>query len=484
MASQVLGGVENRCGETDLDGGRYRVADLPDGTYVVTTATAQGYLPGVSGNGHAVVVPAGQEVKNVDFKLEPGGARLEGIVVDATGGPIHAAHVAISFGEPAVRTVSVDSQPDGHFVVWLAPGWVALTATATGYALARASHVAPSRDLVIRMTPGSSIRGTVLAADSEKPVPRVEVRAIQQDGAISAVNPSGISDSDGRYTLVGLEAGAYALLAEGDGWRGEGKGRLGIGIAQTTEDVVVTVSRAAAVTGQVFLRSGEPCTRGTVSLGPPGFTDSPFDPPSASSSIATPSYGRVPLVPQVVSRIDEMGTVRFRAVPPGSYHAVVQCGDQVLMDGPTTVEVAQANVDGLAWHVAPGLALVVHLVDEANQPLGGTRFRLTWPDRGPGHRRTSMELPTDTRGTYETQSTLYPGTYLVEPDIGYEGTPLSVDLRDGLGQARSGLSTQRHRIHRSHRPIAGRSTHRRRAGNGQEQGTIGRWLGSFRSSPA
>jgi hypothetical protein len=45
-----------------------------------------------------------------------------------------------------------------------------------------------------------------------------------------------------------------------------------------------------------------------------------------------------------------------------------------------------------------------------------------------------MELTTDARGTYQTERTLYPGTYLLEPASGYEGTPLSVDLRDAQGK--------------------------------------------------
>jgi hypothetical protein len=143
-------------------------------------------------------------------------------------------------------------------------------------------------------------------------------------------------------------------------------------------------------------------------------------------------------VPQVVAGIDETGAVRFRAVPDGTYRAEVLCDDHVLVDGPTTVEISATRVPALEWRVAPGLKLVVHVVDGTNRPLGGANVRATWPDRGLGLPPAAMMLTTDPNGRFETPSNLYPGTYLLEP-YAYEGDPVSVELREGMGTVEATL---------------------------------------------
>jgi hypothetical protein len=432
-AYRTLGGVETHCA-LSVAGGHYRIAELPAGSYDVSAAAA-GYLPAFAGKERGIVVSAGQETANIDLALEHGGARLTGLVADATGGPIPGARLAIAFGAGMSRSLSLETDADGHFTAWLTPGRVQLVVNADGYAAVITGHIAPSHDLVIRLVPGSTLRGRVVAADDKRPVAGVDVRAVCDHCFNSVASPDAVSGKDGSFTIVNLDPGNYLLSAEGDGWRGHAADPLSVGLAQTIDDVVVVARRVHAVTGTVKGRDGAPCTRGAVSLGPPEAGTSMFDPPSTATA---PSAAAIS-VPALVASIDVTGSVRFRAAPSGTYHVVVECEDQVFVAGPTTLQVAEANLDDVAWQVAPGLKLAVRVVDEADRPLAATAFFYTSPDRGAGVARNTVMQLTDANGRAETPSHLYPGKYLLEPYTGYDGDPVEVDLREGMGRVEATL---------------------------------------------
>jgi hypothetical protein len=429
-AAQALGGSATQCVATAANG-HYSFAQLAPGAYDVS-ASAAGYLSGFVGKERGTIVRASRETAGVDFVLESGGAHLAGVVLDATGGPIPGANIAISFGEALLRRLVVRADKDGHFDAWLTPGRVGLLATADGYASVLVGHVAPSSDLVVRMTPGSSIRGRVVSAGKATPVPEVQLHAVCDHCFSSAASPSAVSASDGSFTLKNLEPGVYSLIAEGDGWRAPREPQLRIGLAETIDDVVVVVHPVPSVSGTVALRDGSACTRGAVLLGPPDVTvEAPTTAPA--SGVAPPH------VPQLTAAIDERGMVRFRSVTAGTYQVVVECEDRVVVDGPTTLQVASSNIDGLEWHVKPGLQLTIRVVDGAERALGDTPFLYTTPARGNDSVGSTIIQMTDASGVAETPSHLTPGKYIIEPYTGYVGEPVEVDLREGSGRVEARL---------------------------------------------
>jgi hypothetical protein len=423
----VLGAPQSTCAESD-DHGHYVIDDLLPGAYFVQ-ALADGFLPASARDGQPIVLAAGELVTNVDISLDRGGARLIGHVIDVTGGPVPGAVIEATFGIPA-RSVSVTSGPDGSFALSAPRGLVAVDAVASGYTPAHASQVAPSTDLVLEMVPASTVRGVVATGDGQ-PVSGVEVRAIPLLGADSPTNPSAVSDSAGEFSIEAMETGEYGLKATGDGWLGQSEAPIKLGIAQSLSGVKVRVWHAAQVRGRVAsARGDEPCKQGTVTIGQRGVAASPYDPPAVVSELSGPG----PPVPQAIAPIAADGSVHFRGVVPGPYHVVVQCSDHVLVDGPSNIDVPQTGLDALSWKVAPGLGLIVHVVDDANQPLSGAPFRLTWPERGAGAPPIVMPLTTDAAGRYETPGVLFPGTYTLVPEAGFDGDSVRVPLQEGMGK--------------------------------------------------
>jgi protocatechuate 3,4-dioxygenase beta subunit len=428
VSSEASAQPRPHCVQTDSKG-RYRAALVAGGYHV--SAEAAGFAPAAAREGKAIFVGAGHSEAGVDLVLSPGGAKFAGRVLDATGGPIAGAAIRVTRMERAPHhTISVETSQEGRFTVWVEPGSVTWMAEAIGYASARGYRVAPTRDLVIELTPASSVQGEVVAADDGTHVPGVEVRAVPLGITSAAIYPSVTSNTEGEFTLQGLEPGAYNVTAQGPGWWSQSAAPLKIGLAERVEHVVVTVSPVAQVFGRVLVGSSDqPCQQGTVALGPSiAGMPTPFDPPDSKLQ---PGDAKVP---SLQANIEADGRVHFRAVPAGRYHAVVRCVDALLHEGPTTVDVERKDVGGLVWRVDAGARLVVHFVDETDRPVAGARGVILFPARRPGDQRTAMGLLADADGKTEYPGSLYPGTYTIRPDSGYDGDPVDVELRDGKDQ--------------------------------------------------
>ena len=428
LALESVGAPAPACVQTD-DKGRYVIPGLFPGGYALT-AEAEGFMPGAAAEGKPIVLGSGESKSGIDIVLEEGGAKLAGLVLDATGGPVPGATIRAIRVTPPSKALAVTANREGRFVVWVMPGPVTIIGEAVGYASARTLRTAPSSDVVLTLTPGSNISGDVVTTSDETAVANVEVRAVAAGGWASPMHPSGTTNADGAFTVHGLEPGEYSLVAEGVGWRGSSASPVQIGLAESLDHVRIHVSSAVFVSGKVVLRSsGEPCQQGSVTLGPTSpWMTSPFDPPSGAGETTVSN------VPTMVAPIEPNGEVHFRAVTAGAYHVIVQCPDKVFSEGPKTLEVRGADVQDVTWKVDDGLGMVVHVVDEAERPVPGAPFVLVWPASAPGAPTAMMPLWVDSAGRCEVPGVLYPGTYTVQPERGYDGTPVPIELRAGAGR--------------------------------------------------
>ena len=426
VMSDMLGAQHVSCVDSGGEG-HYFIALPATGAYWIT-AEAQGFRPRAEPSAGPIVLKWGDNQRGVDILLEHGGTKLAGLVQDAMGGPIHGAIVRATHIDPPHSTVAVLSKDDGQFVAWVEPGTVALDAEAVGYVPVRMSRIAPSSDAVLTLIPGSTIVGSVIAASDGRPIGDVEVEASRSGGSSFLTRRSATSGSDGAFRIEGLEPGSYKFLAAGVGWRGETMTPIKVGFAQHVQDVVVAVSNAPIASGRVVLAAdGSPCQSGKVSLGPIG-VQSVYDPPSVDE----PAIGerQRSAVPSLTSAIEADGSVRFRAIVPGTYHVTVQCIGHILSGGPTILEIPITGAHDLLWQVDRGIGLVVHVVDETGSPLPGARFRMKWPVSRRGDRRLSMQVATDANGSYEFDGYLYPGSYEISFSNENAGEPLIVNLRD------------------------------------------------------
>ena len=224
-------------GATGADG-TYTIAGVTPGPYVVgfgRTGVSPNYVPqyydGQSGLGSARVVTAtdGQTTSGIDAAMQPG-AELEGTVTDvSTGSPLASALVTV-YDTGGNYVAGASTGPDGSYTVAsLSSGSYRLQFTAGGHiaqyynnqpTLASADAIALSAAQVktgisAALQNGGGISGTVTDSGSQAAVPGASVYAYDSSGAYAG---SGVTGSDGSYTISGLPTGPYRVEFSDSGY--------------------------------------------------------------------------------------------------------------------------------------------------------------------------------------------------------------------------------------------------------------------------
>jgi protocatechuate 3,4-dioxygenase beta subunit len=429
-ASQVA--PPSFCVATDT-AGHYRLSGLPGDTYAVT-ASADAFVAAPARDGDPVPVGRGEAIDGVDIVLAHGGARLDGTVTDATGGPIaHAAVQALHSLSPRTL-VTAYSDDRGRFVLWLPSGSTRVSASADGYAPTMKSVLAPAGGVDLVLTPGGTMRGVVVSPTGEG-VPNVEVRAVPVSNQGITTFQSAATGQEGAFTVRGLQPDTYTLVATGAGWRGQLAEPVPLALAATVEGLRIVVRPAAQLTGHVQLAGDHSaCPQGFVRLGWPDPTQPPPENPSLPP-VGGP--GSEPAA-QLTATIGAGGAVRFPAVPAGTYDVTVQCLNNVLRDGPRVLRVPDDAIgdaigdanENLVWTVGPGASLTVAVVDAAGLPVPQAIFVLRMPQWTPGTPPTAVSGRVGDDGRFSYPAMLHPGTYEVGPGALLEGDPVRVELSD------------------------------------------------------
>lgn len=166
------------------------------------------------------------------LRLLRGGA-ISGVVVDESGSPVKNFLLAIeSFspkGEsgpsPGMGRSQQVADPSGQFTLGrLSPGRYVLTVSGEGRPPTRSDGIdveagSTTSNVRITLARGASLSGTVLDAESRKPVEgaRVALDAITTTGA-NAIKEA-VSDANGAYTLEGVPPGPFSIRIVKDGFR-------------------------------------------------------------------------------------------------------------------------------------------------------------------------------------------------------------------------------------------------------------------------
>jgi protocatechuate 3,4-dioxygenase beta subunit len=311
-----------------------------------------------------------------------------GRVLAADGSPVAGAEV-VATGRN-VRRVVTDA--DGRFRIPLDGGEGQLWAQAPGFAM----------DLVERVTAGEEVE---IRLDRSKPLGTVSGHVTDPSGrAVAGVAvhlsmsaeggdnywtlSTAVSDADGRYSLPGVQVGAWAVFALGGGWisqgfvspPGDGRNPFLVTVAAGTEathDLVVVPG--ARIAGHVVSASGTPVGGAVVNAD--GYTpreadDRRFDPAAYAGrehSVATGADGSFSidsLVPGVAYGL----TADAAGSPTGEVDGVV----------------ASAGDGGdVEIRLVPSRSLDVTVVDaRTGRPLPGARVEVRWSGRQEGSGRS------------------------------------------------------------------------------------------------
>lgn len=203
---------------TDAEG-RFVFADVGPGDWWVGPAPKK---PGrkravepedVAACARTVVVPPATPRVDVEIRVHRG-ITIEGHVLDPTGNPVRSAFV--QFGHPDERQSGGENMNDdeGHFVVGpIEPGEYELRASSGGrYVDSLPVRVqAGDTDVVLRLREGAKIEGLVVDATTGQPCAAKLCLMPLFTGAPRIMFPE--SDSQGKFSLDGLDEGAYAIGA-------------------------------------------------------------------------------------------------------------------------------------------------------------------------------------------------------------------------------------------------------------------------------
>ncbi len=400
--------------------GRFAVAHLPAGRYVVTAVAGGRTLY----RRFDVEVPQADVLEIVLGRSE----RLEGFVVDAaTDAPI--AHAKVLYhaeqdeGDGGGEIGVVVSDTAGRFAVPDLGEKMGFFASAPGYPgrqMARRGDDAPT----LRLDRGMAVEGTVRTQAGE-PVADVTVRAGKWSShrPMSSALATVRTDGAGRYRIDGLEAGEVVLFAWGEGWVSEAMLTLGTGgggplVLEGTPGETIAVDlvavRTARVTGRVLDAAGKGAAGAAVSVRPEA---------AGRAGPGTQPVNEAPVF------TDDGGHFSLDTVLPGS-------GNRVLARAANGVEAKSepftaesGTVHDVEIRLPEPRSLEVVVVDEEAQPVRGATVFLGIRERN----RTTRHAVADAGGMLTTGAD---GTLTV-PAL--PAGPFTLKVRAaGFGEAESG----------------------------------------------
>jgi hypothetical protein len=335
---------EARCTRTDA-AGRYHLGDLLAADYTIGASAPRFrprmFYPAPDRGDLAFPLAAGEHRTGVDVVLTRGGVEVIGTVVDLTGGPIRRALVRASRARFSGQGPPVETDEQGRFSLWTAPGPIHLLATADGHVEDYRSGRAPG-SFEIALIPASSVAGVVIDAATDQPIEGARVTiSSPRDGSSAAID---ISDSQGRFYFEPLKPGRFQITAVADHRYGRSEGSQLVGLGHTVGGVIVKLFPAHRIAGKVVSSgSRQPCPDGIVRF-------------SDSMRLRT-----------VRSHSAAAGEHVADGVPPGTYTVIVECpGHRSRRYDP--VVVGDGDRTGLVWGVDAGATIRGRVVGRSGEP--------------------------------------------------------------------------------------------------------------------
>ncbi len=267
-SAEIMGAALLPSVKSDAEG-TFRIAGVSEGIWSL----------GIKASGYAPKTVSGLRLESSDLDageiiLEPG-VVIRGQVVSRTGEPVPFATGRVRRGIEPLLEFTTDG--NGSFVTGdMSPAdLVTLTISAPSYATFEQPGLAPPlEDLVITLSPSSSVLGAVVEQVSRDPVIdfSISISRTQSGGAggmqmvMLARGPErAFHSEDGTFTVDDVDPGKIVITARAPGWRDVVLRDLEIAEGENLEGVVLEMEKAASVSGTVHDEGGQPIGGVTVS---------------------------------------------------------------------------------------------------------------------------------------------------------------------------------------------------------------------------
>lgn len=258
--------ASNALPENPVDAeGRFRLAAMP-GTTAILTAKAPGFAPA------QVRIPMKNSPQEVTITMEPARA-LTGLVVDSEGKPLSGVRIFMdTWHDTRTLTLGVDTSADGRFEWKDAPAdELKVDVMKRGYTDARGVTVQAGRENRITLLPPTIVQGSVVDAETGKPVPAfVITEGIQWPGNpqiswLDRGNDRGLPGKDGTFRLeLSYPYPAYILRVSADGHAPEDSSP--ISLEGKTLNLVFRLHKAETTTMRLLDPEGLPLAGADVYL--------------------------------------------------------------------------------------------------------------------------------------------------------------------------------------------------------------------------
>jgi RNA polymerase sigma factor (sigma-70 family) len=339
--------------------------------------------------------PATREEPSTLPEVVPGEGGLD-VRVTAAGAPVAGAEVRVYrrvamdpvSGTPGWQVVrSLETGQDGRARVPATPGAYLVAARAPRYAPGQGEVVRPSGEpatyVEITLGEGSVLSGRVVARTSGEPVP-LAVISLERESTLGlpvATFPleerfGATADGSGRFSVRGLAAGRYQLVAEAPG---HARTTLRQVTVPRRAPLEVQLGDAGVIEGRVVLADGHPAPGAEVRF----------------------SGGPELLV---VTAGSQGG---FAAeVEPGSYWISATREGATGAIGQPVAVAAGGTARGIDIRLGPSASVAGRVIGVGGSPVAGAQVRLS-PATGPGEFSRTL---TSSSGAFEL-GTLAPGEY-------------------------------------------------------------------------
>jgi hypothetical protein len=333
VCSRHNGDIDH-CTKSNSDGD-YQLDDLPRDTAWISTSAAT-FEP----SRWEIELTPGQLTKHVDIQLQAGGLGLSGVVQDIYRNSIAGARISTS-------NAATFSDRQGRFKLWLEPDAVQVTAIADGHVETTMQSDASDGPHELFLLPESVIVGKVVDVRTGGPIEGASV-SVHAEHSVSY--GSARTDETGRFRIHRLTPGDYQLSATAYRAQGHSAELVHLGLAETSDEIVIQAHPAAYVTSRVQIAdTGRPCASGYVSL----------HRQRAEHEVHEFDGGA----------LDDRGRLEFWGLLPGIYDVGITCFEYRRYESYPPLVVGARDIGGIEWTVP---AIRVPPQEDNDQPDTGT----------------------------------------------------------------------------------------------------------------